>query len=106
MNDTANLDEIGIRGSGGGNLVYATNDTFRWFGSGIMDKPISDFNTTSYGGNFGSSQDISNRPFFVEVGSQIRLSHNRVIPETEEYALVFGLFALAFVIIHRRLQKT
>lgn len=28
-----------------------------------------------------------------------------IIPEPEEYALVFGLFALAFVFFHRRFQK-
>ena len=43
MNDAAQ-DEIGIRGTaGGGNLLYNTNGTFRWFGSGILNKPISDF---------------------------------------------------------------
>ena len=42
MND-ADFDEIGIRGTQGNNLVYTTNDIFRWFGAGIMDKPIGDF---------------------------------------------------------------
>ena len=106
MNDTANLDEIGIRGSVGGNLAYTNGQTIRWFGSGILNKPISDFNTTSYGGNFYSSQDIANRPFFVEIGSQIRLSHNRVvIPEPAGCAIVFGVFALLFVFVYRYLQK-
>ena len=70
MNDAAQ-DEIGIRHTGGSNLWYTNGQTSLWFGSGILNKPISDFNTTSYGGNFYSSQDIANRPFFVEIGSQI-----------------------------------
>ena len=33
------------------------------------------------------------------------LVYSHVIPEPEEYALVFGLFALAFVIIHRQFKR-
>ena len=42
MNDTANYDEIGIRITPP-NLVYSSNNVFQLIGSGIMDKPISDF---------------------------------------------------------------
>ena len=31
--------------------------------------------------------------------------HSVIIPEPEEYALVFGLFALGFVILRRHWQK-
>ncbi len=31
--------------------------------------------------------------------------HSAIIPEPEEYALVFGLFALGFVILRRHFQK-
>lgn len=41
MND-ANDDEMGIRVTPP-NLVYFANDASRWFGSGILDKPIGDF---------------------------------------------------------------
>ena len=43
MNDASNGDEIGVRGTSGANLAYNTNGTFRWFGAGIMSKPIRDF---------------------------------------------------------------
>ena len=43
MNDTASFDEMGIRGTSGGNLVYSNAHRFEWLGAGIMDKPISDF---------------------------------------------------------------
>ena len=41
--DLSTGDEIGIRGTSGGNLVYTNGQTFRWIGSGILAKPIGDF---------------------------------------------------------------
>ena len=35
----------------------------------------------------------------------VRFHRGTVIPEPEEYALVFGLFALGFVVVRRQLQK-
>ena len=111
MNDAAQ-DEIGIRGTAGNSLVYNTNgQRIDWFGSGILDKPIGDFIDVQ--GHLRVGRDSSTFwnalgvPYFAprrnsEIG--ISFSH-RVIPETEEYAFVFGLFALAFVIVRRHFQK-
>ena len=98
MNDAAQ-DEIGIRHTGGSNLWYTNSQSFRWFGTGVLDKPISDFETSVA----FRSQGV--QPYFISTGDVgIWLYHN-VIPEPAEYALVFGLFALAFVIFRRRFQK-
>ena len=111
MNDAAD-DEVGIRGTtGGGNLLYTTNDTFRWFGSGILNKPIGDFHFRRPDENhfpFDSQSDPSNRPYFMNApGWSVRINlYRHVIPEPAEYALVFGLFALAFVIVRRRFRST
>ena len=106
MNDSA-VDEIGIRGFGGGNLVYTNGQLFSWFGSGIMDKPIGDFTPSPYGDSslgFSSIQTTADRPYFALTGAHININ-SRIIPEPEQYALVFGLLALAFVIVRRRFQK-
>ena len=117
MNDDANGDEIGIRGSGG-NLLYNTNGTFRWFGAGIMDKPIRDFylvdlvrfpqlspgGTRTFGLETSSSSPYF--PYFLSSGQGVTISANDfVIPEPKEYAIVFGLFALAFVIVRLHFQR-
>ena len=112
MNDDAQ-DEIGIRGaSGGGNLVYTNGQTFGWFGSGILAKPIGDFiDVEEFIRISRDSQPYENTlgaPFFGERRNQfvVQVSfHRHVIPEPAEYALVFGLLALAFVIVRRRFQK-
>ena len=92
--DSSTADEMGIRGTSGGNLAYTNGQTFRWFGSGILDKkPIGDFTIHP---NTPEIYNLLNDPFF---GNDVHLRIYRgVIPEPEEYALVFGLFALAFVI--------
>lgn len=59
-----------------------------------MDKPISDFFVASFPSTIGD-------PYFSGRGwSEIQLEvfSNHVIPEPAEYALVFGLFAIGFVI--------
>lgn len=105
VNDAGADDEVGIRGTtGGGNLVYTTNDTFRWFGSGILNKPIGDFSSIS--SHDQVEPGFANRPFFISTGNDVRIHINhQVIPEPAEYALVFGLFALAFVIVRSAYLK-
>lgn len=107
MNDNGNQDEMGIRHTGGSNLRYNTNGaTFGWFGSGIMDKPISDFFDFSDPLSIHRPGHVSlNAPFFSDRGGVTVAFKNHLIPEPAEYALVFGLFALAFVIVRRRFQK-
>ncbi len=78
------------------NLLYSNGEASSWVGAGLIDKPIGDFFAGTFnprsgrGPNFGTMQ--------VVVNSQI-------IPEPEEYALVFGLFALGFVILRRYWQR-
>ena len=93
----AHYDDVGIRSSGGFN--YGTGAS-SWVGAGIINKPIGDF----FAGTFNNRADS---PFFA-ANSQgsIRITINSAfIPEPEEYALVFGLFALGFVILRRHWQK-
>ena len=95
-------DDIGIRVSGG-SFTYQANDASAWSGAGLLNKPISEFEMVT---ELPSHRETSNSgPLFAQrtVGSvRIRLHHGTLIPEPEEYALVFGLFALAFVFFHRR----
>ena len=95
-------DWVGPRVSGGSNLTYGTNrPAVNWVGAGLIDKSISDFlsrdpyirNKANALGYFGAS-GLGN-------GLRIRV-HSSTVPEPEEYALVFGLFALGFVIFRRR----
>ena len=114
MNDGGSADdEIGIRGTSGSNLAYNTNGTFRWFGAGILDKPIRDFYlvdpigfpSLQPGGTrrWDSISTFSDRVYFS--GGRITISVNDfVIPEPAEYALVFGLFAIGFIFF-RHFQK-
>ena len=110
MNDTASFDEMGIRGTSGGNLVYSNAHRFEWLGDGIMDKPISDF--PHYPDAFGISPSWDGRTrkipliLFIVAVESLCVVYSRVIPEPEEYALVFGLFVLAFVIVRRRWEVT
>lgn len=118
MND-GTVDEMGIRVTPP-NLVYSSNAVSRWFGAGILNKPIGDFYSSTQGDRYNafrtwhlnSHLDPPLSRFYITGGGRSRgggiyLSiHDRpAIPEPEEYALVFGLFALAFVIIRRRFQK-
>ena len=102
--NSATQDETGIRGTAGGNLAYTTNNVFRWFGSGIIDKPIGDFRRAVRPGGLEvtrtlySENNVSIRPYFLSGGSITIRRHPYIIPEPAEYALVFGLFALGFVI--------
>ena len=97
MNDVNLADNIGIRVSS--SLSYGTSSqASSWTGSGLLPKPIGDFfikNVNNWAGL---------NPNFAGSGVTLRI-HSAVIPEPEEYALVFGLFALAFVFFHRHRQK-
>ena len=94
-------DEMGIRVSGASDFGYSANHNSIWSGSGILDKPISDFTIG------GPIPNTPSGPLFAAAGSgSVRLTINSGnIPEPEEYALVFSLFALGFVFFHRHRQK-
>ena len=93
---------MGIRVSGSA-LSYSSGNASAWVGAGIINKPIGDFFAGTFNnhansflnGNFGASGSGSVR---VVVNSQ-------VIPEPEEYALIFSLSALSFVFFHRHFHK-
>ena len=76
------------------NLLYGNGEASSWVGAGLINKPIGDFYTGTFnprsGPTFGTMQIVVN---------------SQVIPEPEEYALIFGLFALGFVILRRHFQK-
>ena len=64
-----------------------------------MNKPIGDFTVPST----PEIYNLPNDPFF---GNAVHVRiYSQVIPEPSEYAIVFGLVALAFVIVRRRFQK-
>ena len=99
MNNQNIADNIGIRVNSNHNYGSYTGQASSWTGSGLLiNKPISDFVT----GNVNNWAGLN--PNFAGSGVTLRF-HSAIIPEPEEYALVFALFALGFVILRRHLQK-
>ncbi len=99
MNDVNTADEIGIRVNSNFNYGLLNGQASSWTGSGLLiNKPIGDFFIKNVGIFVGLN------PNFAGSGVTLRI-HSQVIPEPEEYALVFGLFALGFVFFHRHRQK-
>ena len=80
-------DGLGIRVSGN-SLPYSTGASSAWVGAGIINKPIGDFFTGTFDRSLGARFAANNS------GSIRVVVNSQVIPEPEEYALVFGLFAL------------
>ena len=89
-------DDLGIRASG--SFSYSSGQSSAWTGAGLINKPIGDF----HAGTFNASGN--NRPQFSSGAIRITVN-NQVIPEPEEYAFIFALFALGFVFFHRHFQK-
>ena len=103
-------DQIGIRVSGG-SFTYQNNDASAWSGAGLLNKPFSEFETGSSDGIF-TFNNLANLPSsgplfapYTQGSVQIRFHRGTIIPEPQEYALVFGLFALGFVFFHRRMMQ-
>ena len=101
MNNVNIADNIGIRVSSGHNYGSFVGQASSWTGSGLLiNKPVSDF----VSGNVNNWANLN--PNFTAYGATVTLRfHSGIIPEPEEYALVFGLFALGFVLFRRHLQK-
>ena len=93
--DSLSSDDLGIRASGS-SLSYSSGDTSAWVGAGLINKPIGDF----FAGTYNSVG-----PPFVSISGMRVTINSQVIPEPEEYALVFSLFALGFVVLRRHWQK-
>ena len=99
MNDVTAADNIGIRVSSGFNYGSYVGQPSSWTGAGLLiNKPIGDF----FIKNVGVWPTLN--PNFAGSGVTLRF-HSGIIPEPEEYALVFGLFALGFVLFRRHFQK-
>ena len=107
-------DTLGIRVSGTTSLGYTNGVSVSWSGQGTLPYPIGDFTVTAaneyfYGapafaagyvdGGIGTPASFDLR---VIVSSTPASSF---VPEPEEYALIFSLFALGFVFFHRHRQK-
>ena len=94
----------------GSELNYGSSSVaVNWIGAAIMtNKPIAHFHLTAaiqegYNGNRRGNAVLGGWTGFAENNLRIRV--HSTIPEPEEYALVFGLFALGFVFFHRHRQK-
>ena len=98
MNDVNSGDQVGIRVNSGFNYGSYSGQASSWTGSGLLPKPVGDF----VSGNVNNWAGLT--PNFAGSGVTMRF-HSGIIPEPEEYALVFALFALGFVFFHRRWQK-
>ena len=96
---------IGPRVGGGSNFAYGTNrPAVNWFGAGWIQQPIGDFRSRDpYIRNKGNILGYFAANALGE-GLRIRV-HSSTIPEPEEYALIFALFALGFVFFRRHRQK-
>ena len=72
-----------------------------WVGAGLLNKPIGDFFAGTFNNRVSNGHD-----FAADATGSVRIIvNNQVIPEPEEYALVFALFALGFVFFHRHRQR-
>ena len=91
---SGNYDGLGIRIQSP-NILYGSGEASSWVGAGLINKPIGDFYT-------GTFERRGVAPHFGQVRVVV---NSQVIPEPEEYALIFALFALAFVLLHRRHQQ-
>ena len=113
LNNVGNTgwDDIGPRTSS--QLTYGSSArTVNWYGAGTMAKPISHFHVTPfttqdrYTGNRSPNSGGILGSWTGPGVDNLRIRvHGSAIPEPEEYALVFGLFALGFVLFRRHFQK-
>ncbi len=103
FDDDSISDDMGIRVSGSA-LSYSSGASSAWTGAGIINKPIGDFFAGTF--NHGGGVTPLHPNFAANSAGAIQITINsQIIPEPEEYALVFGLFALGFVIFRRYWPK-
>ena len=98
MHNVTITDSIGIRVSSTFDYGSYFGQASSWTGSGLLNKPIGDFQIKNVNNWAGLN------PNFASSGVTLRI-HSAVIPEPQEYALIFALFALAFVVVRRHFQK-
>ena len=116
LNDVnnSNWDDIGPRISGSELNYGSSSVAVNWIGAAIMtNKPIAHFHLSNFFAANAQDRYNGNRAGNGVLGGwtgpqannlRIRV-HGSAIPEPEEYALVFALFALGFVIARRHRQK-
>ncbi len=107
-------DTLGIRVAGTTSLSYTNGVSVSWSGQGTLPYPIGDFSLTAaneyfYGapafaagyvnGGIGTPTSFDLRVVVSSAPASL------IVPEPEEYALIFGLFALGFVFSRRYWQK-
>ena len=103
MDEDGVADNLGIRASS--SLSYGNGQSSAWVGAGIINKPIGDFFSGRTFNNLGTGSSWGPRFAAFSNGSvQVRVN-SQIIPEPQEYALVFGLFALGFVLFRRHFQQ-
>ena len=107
-------DTLGIRVSGTTSLGYTDGAAVSWSGQGTLPYPIGDFSLTAaneyfYGSAaFAAGSLNADIGFPHQFGLRVIVSSapaSLIVPEPEEYALVFGLLALGFIFFHRRMRK-
>ncbi len=93
------------------NLVYTNGQRTRWFGSGILNKPHSDFAPNEYLENPLVSHTTFGKeigaPFFAERSvNSVRLRiHHRVIPEPGNYILIACMLCVVYVVARSAIAK-
>ena len=108
--NSTGADSVGIRVSGSP-LSYTTNNPVSWRGRGVLPYSITNLTATASGEYF---YNFETSPYFAATGTRgtptssgfrMVVSSTPIVPEPEEYALVFALFALGFVIVRRHFQR-
>ena len=103
------IDIMDIRVSGS-NLEYSSGDAISWNGQGTLPYAIANFTVNNpgeyyYGLPFFAASGTVGMPSSGGFRVMVSSSPTALVPEPEEYALVFGLFALGFVFFHRRIMQ-
>ena len=101
------IDIMDIRVNGS-NLGYSSGDAISWNGQGTLPYAITNFTVNNpgeyyYGLPFFAASGTVGMPSSGGFRVMVSSAPSALVPEPQEYALVFGLFALGFVIVRRRM---
>ena len=94
-------------------ISYSTNDAVSWSGQGILSQSITNFAVNTAGeyyynyifGPYFPAAGALGAPSFSGFRVMVSSTLAALIPEPEEYAIVFGLFALGFIFFHRHITR-